>query len=67
LSHAAVLERPAIEQDAWIELEEPTVLYASQEAMRFGRRSYSKGQLAVIGDAVRTRHSLDEPPVAIDD
>jgi hypothetical protein len=67
VSNAAVLEAPAVESDDWIELEEPTVLYVSQDAMRFGPRSYSRDQLAVIASAVQGRRSLDEPPLSIGD
>lgn len=70
MSSPAVIDRPHTEEEektAWIELDERPVLYASQEAMRHGPRSYTARQLRVIREAVAARKPLPDTPLTLDD
>jgi hypothetical protein len=52
--------------DDLIELEPPFV-FPSQQAMRFGERTYTERQAEAISLAVRTRSSLRVAPLPLDD
>ena len=68
MSSPAVLDRPRLEQEsAWIELDERPVLFASQEAMREGPRSYTPRQARFIENAVAARKPLPYAPLPLDD
>ena len=59
----APLPQPAA--DDLIELEPPFV-FASQHAMRFGERTYTKRQAKTISPAVRRRSPLRVAPLPLD-
>jgi hypothetical protein len=71
MSGLAVLDRPGTtSSDAgWIMIDsgpEYATSYASQQAMRFGPREYSGDQLGFIKQAARSRASLPESALPLD-
>lgn len=72
MSGLAVLDRPgnASSDTGWIMIDsgpEHATSYVSQQALRFGPREYSSDQLGFIEQAVRSRASLPEPALPLND
>jgi septal ring-binding cell division protein DamX len=64
LEWAAVLTRHNTEVAAD---SDRRVSYATHDAMRFGPRTYTREQAAIIGDAVQHRSELTDVPFPLED
>ena len=62
-----IWELEAETETEFTELEAPVTVFETQNAMRFGPRSYTPEQAKVIHLAVRQRKPLRAPPLPFDE